>query len=327
MSGSKGFISQLNVFNKDNYQFGSSDKTSKAKSSTTATSEEVGSDVEAGQQFVTELDQGEKKLGLVSCIGLICNRMLGTGVFAVSSTIYTLCGSIGLALIMWAVGAIIAISGLYVYMEFGTAIPKNGGEKNYLEAIFKKPRFFITSMYAAYVFFLGWAAGNSVNTAVMFLTAAGADVTTWNQRGIAVAVIFFAFFINSVSVKTGLYIQNALGIFKIFIVLFISVTGWVALGGGLKDGYQTHNFHDAFAGTENATAYGIVTALYNVIWSFVGYSNVNYALGEVKDPVRTLKIAGPTSMVFIAIVYIFVNVASVSYTHLDVYKRQIRWST
>lgn len=83
----------------------------------------------------------------------------------------------------------------------------------------------------------------------------------------------------------------------------------MALGGGLKNGYKTNNFHNAFEGTENATAYGIVNALYNVIWSFVGYSNVNYALGEVKNPVRTLKIAGPTSLIFLAIVYIFVNIA------------------
>ncbi|KAH7591655.1 Amino acid permease [Nakaseomyces glabratus] len=292
------FLSQLNIFNKDNYKFSSSEK-----------SEDDTSDFETGQQFATELDQGEKRLGLISCIGLICNRMLGTGVFAVSSTIYTLSGSIGLALILWAVGALIALAGLYVYMEFGTAIPRNGGEKNYLEAIFKKPKFFITCMYASYVFFLGWAAGNSVNTAVMFLTAANTEVTKWNQRGIGVAVVFFCFAVNSINVRAGLYIQNVLGVFKLGIVIFISITGWVALAGGLKHGYQSHNFHNAFEGTNKATAYGVVNALYNVIWSFVGYSNVNYALGEVKNPVRTLKIAGPTSLICLAIIYIFVNIA------------------
>ncbi|SCU77932.1 LAME_0A02718g1_1 [Lachancea meyersii CBS 8951] len=256
--------------------------------------------------YVTELDVGSKRLGIFSCIGLICNRMLGTGVFAVSSTIYTLCGSIGLALIMWAAGAIIAMSGLYVYLEFGSAIPRNGGEKNYLEHIFKKPRFFITSMYASYVFFLGWAASNSVNAAVMFLTAADVDITTWKQRGVALGVLTFCFAVNAVNVKLGLYIQNVLGIFKVGIVIFISVTGWVVLG---KKDLRTDNFHNAFEGTGNATAYGVVNALYNVIWSFIGYSNVNYALGEVKNPVRTLKIAGPVSMVFLAIVYIFVNIA------------------
>lgn len=83
----------------------------------------------------------------------------------------------------------------------------------------------------------------------------------------------------------------------------------MALAGGLKHGYQSHNFHNAFEGTNKATAYGVVNALYNVIWSFVGYSNVNYALGEVKNPVRTLKIAGPTSLICLAIIYIFVNIA------------------
>ncbi|QLL33202.1 hypothetical protein HG536_0E01130 [Torulaspora globosa] len=290
----RSFVSQLNIFNKQNYVF------SKESSVENGSSEDV------EDHFVTELDRGKKELGLFSCICLICNRMLGTGVFATSSTIYTLCNSTGLALVMWAVGAIISLAGLFVYMEFGTAIPKNGGEKNYLEFIYKKPKFLVTSMYASYIFFLGWAAGNSVNTAVMFLTAANAEITEWNQRGIAVAVVGFAFLINGVNVKAGIYLQNLLGVFKIGIVLFISVTGWVALGGGLKKDY---NLHNAFEGADQATAYGVVNALYNVIWSFVGYSNVNYALGEVKNPVRTLKVAGPTALVAIAIIYIFVNMA------------------
>lgn len=290
----RSLASPLNYFNKKSGVVGGE----------TIVEDESSEDVE--NHFVTELDRGKKELGLFSCICLISNRMLGTGVFATSSTIYTLCNSTGLALIMWAVGAIISLAGLFVYMEFGTAIPKNGGEKNYLEFIYKKPRFLVTSMYAAYVFFLGWAAGNSVNTAVMFLTAADAEITKWNQRGIAVAVVGFAFLINAVNVKAGIYLQNCLGVFKIGIVIFISVTGWVALGGGLKEDY---NLHNAFEGANQATAYGVVNALYNVIWSFVGYSNVNYALGEVKNPVRTLRIAGPTALVSIAIIYIFVNIA------------------
>ncbi|QLG70931.1 hypothetical protein HG535_0A08780 [Zygotorulaspora mrakii] len=301
--GKRDFVSQLNIFNKENYTF-----TTHSKNEETL-EQDSSSGLENDEHFVGELDQGNRQLGLFSCIGLICNRMLGTGVFATSSTIYMLCNSVGLALIIWVVGAIISLAGLYVYLEFGTAIPKNGGEKNYLEFIFKKPKFFITSMYAAYIFFLGWAAGNSVNTAVMFLTASGTEVTEWNQRGVGVAVVGFAFLINAVNVKAGLYLQNLLGIFKIGIVLFISVTGWVALGGGLKGGYKTDNFHNAFEGSRDATAYGVVNALYNVIWSFVGYSNVNYALGEVKNPVRSLKIAGPTSLVAIAVIYILVNVA------------------
>ena len=43
--------------------------------------------------------------------------------------------------------------------------------------------------------------------------------------------------------------------------------------------------------------------------SFMGYSNANYALSEVKDPVKTLKRAAPLAMFFVTSVYLFINVA------------------
>lgn len=46
-----------------------------------------------------------------------------------------------------------------------------------------------------------------------------------------------------------------------------------------------------------------------VFRSFVGYSNANYALSEIRDPVRTIKRAAPLAMLFVTAVYMFVNVA------------------
>lgn len=43
--------------------------------------------------------------------------------------------------------------------------------------------------------------------------------------------------------------------------------------------------------------------------SFIGYSNANYVLSEVRDPVRTLKLANPIALVFITITYLLANVA------------------
>lgn len=266
------------------------------------------SSVEEGALIQT--DHNVKEIGILSATFLMLNRMLGAGVFSTGSTIFALSGSVGTALMMWFAGTVIAFSGLLVYMELGSALPRNGGEKNYLEYIYKRPKFLVTAMYAAYVFFLGWASGNSIVVGEYILNAAGKEVTQWNSRGIGIAVVSFAFLINAVNVKIGLYIANALGIFKIGIVLFISVTGWVALGGGIKtNGFQpTHNFSNAFTG-ESPTGFGIVNALYNVIWSYVGYSNANYALGEIKNPHKVLRIAAPSAFIGLGIIYMFVNIA------------------
>lgn len=53
-----------------------------------------------------------------------------------------------------------------------------------------------------------------------------------------------------------------------------------------------------------------MTALYNVIWSYIGYSNANYALSEVKDPVITLKRAAPAAIILVSILYMLVNVST-----------------
>lgn len=82
-----------------------------------------------------------------------------------------------------------------------------------------------------------------------------------------------------------------------------------ALGGHLKVP-KPDNFSNAFEGT-TASGYGIVNALYNVIWSYIGYSNINYAMSEVRNPVRTLKRAGPTSLILVSILYMLVNVSQI----------------
>ena len=265
----------------------------------TETSENAFANVEDFEtNAVVNIDQNKKDIGIFSAVFLVTNRIIGAGVFSTASTILTLSGSVGTSMILWVVGSIIA------------AIPRNGGEKNYLEYIFTKPKLFVTAMYASYIFFLGWAAGNSIVTGEYLLNAAGKEVTQWNSRAIGIGVITFAFLVNGLHVKSGLFLANALGVFKVAIIVFISVTGWVALGGGIKnnDFKNPHNFTDSFKGT-SPSGFGVVNALYNIIWSYVGYSNANYALGEMKNPVRVLKIAAPSALFVITVLYIFVNIA------------------
>ena len=43
--------------------------------------------------------------------------------------------------------------------------------------------------------------------------------------------------------------------------------------------------------------------------SYIGYSNANYALSEVRDPVRTIKLAAPLAMFCVFTVYMLINIA------------------
>ncbi|EMG49520.1 MUP1 High-affinity methionine permease [Candida maltosa Xu316] len=277
--------------------------------------ESSGSEIDAEVQ----LDKNVKQIGVLSATFLIINRCIGAGIFATGASIYNFSGSVGGSLMFWVAGTIIAFSGLLVYMELGSALPRNGSEVVYLQHIYKKPNLLVISCYAVYALTMPWTAGNSIVTGEYILTAAGKEVTQWNSRGIALAVVTFAFLVNAINAKVGLYIANTLGSFKIIIILFIIITGWVGLGNGIKSKnfHPTHNFSNAFEGT-SPTGYGAVNALYNVIWSFVGYSNASYALGEIKNPHKVLKIAAPAAFWGIAIAYMLVNIAYYAVVPVDV---------
>ncbi|KAJ7622004.1 high-affinity methionine permease [Mycena polygramma] len=262
-----------------------------------------------GESF-DAVPQEKRTIGLVSAVFIIFNRIIGTGIFATPSSILASAGSVGLALFMWVIGALIAASGLAVYVEFGTGLPRSGGELTYLSYLYTRPRYLVVAMFTAYAVTMPWPAGNAVVFGEYILLAANVEVTQWNQRGIGIACVTFALIVHGCFLKWGLRLQNALGVFKIAVLLLIAFSGFAALAGRIKlpEDQKPHNFRDGFAGT-NSNANAFVTGLYNVIWSFIGYSNVNYALSEVKNPVRTLKIAGPLAIGSISIVYMLVNIA------------------
>ncbi|KAM5459681.1 methionine permease [Microsporum canis] len=268
---------------------------------------EFGDEVEYNSDIGNTVSSNGRQIGVFSATFLIFNRIIGTGIFATPSAILAQTGSVGMSLVVWIIGMLIAMAGTAVYLEFGTAIPRNGGEKNYLEYVYRRPRFLATAIYAAYALLLGWAAGNSVVFGEYVLHAAGVEVNRWNQRGIGFGCITVAFFVHAIEMKWGLRLQNALGLLKLIVIMVIIVSGAVALAGGTS-GKTSNNFSNTW-GDRRPSIYGMVTALYSVIWSYVGYSNANYSLSETRNPIRTLKIAAPIGVTLVGILYLLVNIA------------------
>ncbi|RFU27127.1 hypothetical protein B7463_g9211, partial [Scytalidium lignicola] len=250
-----------------------------------------------------------RHLGLVSTTFLIIGRIIGTGIFSTPSSITSSVGSVGAALMLWVLGALLSFAGLCVWMEFGCMFPRSGGEKVYLEAVYKRPKLFATVIFSTQAILLGFTASGCIVFASNILLAAGHKVTDWNERGIALGVIVFVTFIHTFVPKTGVLIMNALSSIKLIILLFIVVTGWVILGGNVHSVPDPHaSFRNGFANSVHSGG-PYATALFKVINSYAGWSNAAYVLNEVKRPVHTLKIAGPLGLGICAIMYLLANIA------------------
>ncbi|KAE8447040.1 hypothetical protein EG329_011175 [Mollisiaceae sp. DMI_Dod_QoI] len=250
-----------------------------------------------------------RHLGLFSTTFLIIGRIIGTGIFSTPSSITSSVGSVGAALMLWVLGALLSFAGLCVWLEFGCMFPRSGGEKVYLEAVYKRPKLLATILFSTQAVLLGFTAAGCTVFASNILVAAEHTVTAWNQRAIAVAVIVVVTCIHTFTPKLGVWLMNALGSIKILILLFIVITGFVVLGGGDKKIPDPQaSFRNAFAGSVTSSG-PYATALFKVLNSYAGWNNAAYVLNEVKRPVRTLKIAGPLGLGICAVLYLLANVA------------------
>ncbi|KAJ5556489.1 methionine permease [Penicillium frequentans] len=137
----------------------------------------------------------ERRIGIFGSISLIVNKIIGAGIFSTPATIYSLSGSVGMALIIWVVAGLISISGSLIMMEFGSAIPRSGGIKLYLERSFS-PKLLQTCVFLFYCVFLQVSAGNAITCSSYLLLAGGTESTTWKLRGVAIASVGFAGYDN-----------------------------------------------------------------------------------------------------------------------------------
>lgn len=68
------------------------------------------------------------------------------------------------------------------------------------------------------------------------------------------------------------------------------------------------NFRDAFSGTTN-DGNGLASALVSIVFSYKGYQNAFNVVNEIRNPVRSIKIHGFVSVVVVAVLYMFCNIA------------------
>ncbi|TDZ16836.1 High-affinity methionine permease [Colletotrichum sidae] len=255
-----------------------------------------------------------QKIGVTGAVFLILNKMIGTGIFSTPSGIFQSTGSVGVCLMLWVIGGILTFCGMSVFLEFGLAIPRSGGEKNYLERAYKHPKYLATCVLASQMILLGFSSGNSLAFGRYVLFASGSTAPDgWVARGIGVAGATFAVGLHAVTPKWGIRLFNVLGIFKVIVLLFIVFSGFAALAGRRRVP-DPHNFDNAFRiedgdGYGNGGVYGYATALLRIIYSFKGWENANYVVGELKNPRKTLAVAGPIAIGGVTILYVLANVA------------------
>ncbi|KAJ2006578.1 hypothetical protein GGI04_001476 [Coemansia thaxteri] len=255
----------------------------------------------------------ERKMGLWSGMAIVVGTIIGSGIFSVPSLVLQEVGSVGMSMVVWGVGAAVSICGCAAYMELGTMLPRSGGEKEYLDAAYPRPRAlapFVFCLAMIAISFPSGLAADAVVTGVYVLYAAVGHApvhSEWAQRGIGVAVVVACALMHALCARLAIRVQNALTVVKVLLLVLIVGVGLVGAAGGLHEP-RAASFSHSFSGTtRSARAYA--AALFKVFFAYAGYTSLNYSIDELRSPVRNLPRAAMGGLLLTTALYILSNVA------------------
>ncbi|KAL1410263.1 hypothetical protein Q8F55_004269 [Vanrija albida] len=236
-------------------------------------------------------------------------QLVGTGIFSLPSNILTQTGSVGLSLLFWVIGPLVDLCGISVYLELASYFPsRSGSEVVYLEQAYPNPKYLFPIAFAVNSILLTFSSSNALVLAQYIFKVANHTTSPWALKGVAIGGMTLVCITIIASTKWSLRIINAAGVFKILILIFMSITGFVVLSGKTHIENPTANFHNAFEGT-SSDAYALSNGLVSIFFAYGGYANSFNLVNEVKDPIRTIKKTANAAIIIVAVLYMFVNIA------------------
>ncbi len=225
-----------------------------------------------------------KHITFYSASAIVIANMIGTGVFtSLGFQLLGLSSSLSLIL-LWVVGGIVALCGALVYGELGAAMPKSGGEFNYLSKLYHPSVGFASGWVSSTV---GFAA--PVALAAMTLGKYSSDVIPdINAKYLAICVVFFITLIHMLYLEKGIGFQNVTTTIKVLLVLAFIVCGFFIESPQKLDFKLDQNSIDEILSNSFAVS------LIFVSYAYSGWNASAYLTGEMINPKKDL----PKSLLF-----------------------------
>lgn len=255
-----------------------------------------------------------RNIGWSSAYIIAISRVIGSGIFAVPGVLLKSTGSVGLSLSLWVLGAVVTACGLAVTLEYGSMLPRSGGDKVYLEFTYTRPRYLASTMVATQAVLLGFTASNCIVFSQYFWFALDIEPDAFSKKLLALVLLTAVTVIHGCWYRAGIRLQNFLGWIKVALVLFMVVSAlYVVLARpGQQDASgamaNLRSWDDLWDGSD--WSFGtLATSLFKVFYSYAGLGNLSNVMNEVKNPVRTLKTVSVTALVTACLLYLLANLA------------------
>ena len=242
---------------------------------------------------------------------VVIANMIGTGVFT-SLGFQLLDIESGFVLLMlWAVGGLAALCGAMTYAELGAALPRSGGEYNFLTEIYHPAAGFVSGWVSATI---GFAAP----TALAAFTFAAYGTSIFPQfsdpvtrKLIAAALVMVLAVVHGGSRRGSGGLQMLFTVLKVAVIIGFSVAALA-----FAKSVQPVTFAPTQGDGALLTGGAFAVSLIYVSYAYTGWNAATYLSSELDNPQRSLPWilavgTGVVMLLYVLLNYVFLSVAPI----------------
>jgi len=244
-------------------------------------------------------------IGWRTATAIVIANMIGAGIF--TSLGFQLVDTVNTwsILVLWSLGAVMALCGALSYAELGTYWVRSGGEYHFLSKAFHPLLGYLSGWvsltigFSAPIALSGMALGEYV---APYLRVPGI--------GLAIATIVIISVFHSISLKRSSVVQNTTTLLKVFLILLLIYFGLTR-----TPAESAFLWDDSWKGELFLPAFAVSFVF--VTFSYSGWNAAAYIVDEIREVRKNLPKALLLGTLVVSLLYLLLNVVFLRQNSLE----------
>jgi APA family basic amino acid/polyamine antiporter len=242
------------------------------------------------------LPGGGSTVSVVVATAIVVADMIGVGVFtSLGFQVKDIASGFSI-LLLWAVGGLVALCGVFSYSELGAMFPRSSGEYNFLTRAF----------HPAFGFLAGWVSatvGFAAPVALAAMAFGQYGTSVWPGApplALAIGVVWLVSIVQLTGVRHSSRFQLIATILKVVLIVAFLIAGFVVSAPQISFAPDVTDFARI---TSAPFAIGLVFVMY----AFSGWNAATYIIGEMHTPQQSLPRALLAGTLIVLVLYVALN--------------------
>src|SRR6202051_992375 len=260
-----------------------------------------------GAAWPRPLPGGGPTVSVLVAAAIVVADMVGVGVFtSLGFQVKDIPSGFSI-LLLWTVGGVVALCGVFSYGERGAMFPRSSGEYNFLGRAYPPAFGFLAGWVSATV---GFAA--PVALAAMAFGEYGKSVLPGAPPlALAIGAVWLVSIVQLSGVRHSSTFQLISTILKVVLIVAFLIAGFVI---GIP---QPASFAPSTSDFDHVTSAPFAIGLVFVMYSFSGWNAATYIIGEMRMPQQNLPRALLTGTLIVLMLYVALNAVSLYTTPIE----------